>query len=200
MLSPTGRLALSSGPTCSVSVSFVGYVSTPAPSPCERLSPSPSTMSWSDSQMVFGLPSFGRLRLPARAGTIWASQVLGVSLHTCHALSRPRQTLSNLTFGSCFVLASGTLTPSPSALLFLTGLYQASGSAVSLAACVIPCVRFNRFVRPLTSPPHGCNTRYDWLVRPYSTGTLTQLETPSFAWRTRVQTLVCDAREPQSKD
>ena len=29
----------------------------------------------------------------------------------------------------------------------MTGLYQASGSAVSLTACVIPCVRFNRFVR-----------------------------------------------------
>src|SRR5258705_13434211 len=35
----------------------------------------------------------------------------------------------------------------------------------------------------LTPPPHGCNTRYDWLVRPYSTGTFTQLETPSFSWR-----------------
>jgi hypothetical protein len=141
-------------------------------------------MSWSDSHMAFGSPSFGRLHLPARAGTIWASQVLGVSLHTCHALARPRQTLGNLTLSGCSVLASGSVTPSPSASLLLTRLYQASESAVSLTACVISCVRFNRFVRPLTSPPHGCNTRYDWLVRPYSTGTLTQQETPSFAWRT----------------
>src|SRR6266849_8097669 len=37
--------------------------------------------------------------------------------------------------------------------------------------------------RLLTSPPHGCNTRYEWLVRPCSTGTFTQSETPSFAWR-----------------
>ena len=47
------------------------------------------------------------------------------------------------------------------------------------------------FRSALTPPPHGCNTRYEWLVRPYSTGTFTQLETPSFAWRTRVQTSVC---------
>ena len=31
---------------------------------------------------------------------------------------------------------------------------------------------------------HHCNTRYDWLVRPCSTGTFTLQETPSFAWRT----------------
>ena len=97
--------------------------------------------------MTFGSPSFGRLHLPARAGIIWASQVLGVSLHTCHALARPRQTLGNLTLNGCYVLASGTLKPSPSASLLLTRLYQASETAVSLTAYVIPCVRFNRFVR-----------------------------------------------------
>ena len=36
----------------------------------------------------------------------------------------------------------------------------------------------------LTAPPYGCNTRYEWLVRPFSTGTCTQSETPSFPWRT----------------
>src|SRR5882757_5917754 len=84
----------------------------------------------------------------------------------------------------CSVLASGTLKPSPSVSLLLTRLYQASESAVSLTAYVIPCVRFIRFVRLLTAPPHGCNTRYEWLVRPCSTETFTQSETPSFAWRT----------------
>jgi len=56
-----------------------------------------------------------------------------------------------------------------------------------------PCVRFNRFVRSLTAPPHGCNTRYEWLVRPYSTGAFTQSETPSFAWRTSdlIRNLLC---------
>ncbi len=49
------------------------------------------------------------------------------------------------------VWASGTLTPSPSALSAMTGLYQALGSAVSPAVYVIPCARFNCFVR--ASPP-----------------------------------------------
>ena len=31
---------------------------------------------------------------------------------------------------------------------------------------------------------NNCNTRYEWLVRPYSAGTFTLQETPSFAWRT----------------
>jgi len=31
---------------------------------------------------------------------------------------------------------------------------------------------------------NNCNTRYEWLVRPYSTGTFTLKEAPSFAWRT----------------
>lgn len=75
-LTPTGRFALLSVPSCPVSVSFAGFVSTPAPSPCERLSRSLSTMSWSDSQVVFSSPSFGRLHLPAFAGTSWVSQVL----------------------------------------------------------------------------------------------------------------------------
>jgi hypothetical protein len=33
-------------------------------------------------------------------------------------------------------------------------------------------------------PPSLCNTWYEWLVRPYSVGTLTPQEAPSFAWRT----------------
>jgi len=72
----------------------------------------------------------------------------------------------------------------------ITGLYQASGSAV--------------FLEPALSLPKGprsfpvyasivsfgfrllynCNTRYEWLVRPCSPGTFTLQEAPSFAWRT----------------
>ena len=66
----------------------------------------------------------------------------------------------------CSVLASGSPKPSPATSLTLTGLYQALETAVSLTAYLIPCVRFNRFVRLLTSPPDGCNTRYEWLVSP----------------------------------
>jgi len=55
------------------------------------------------------------------------------------------------------VLASGSLTPSPSALGWfspshqISGLYHASGSAVFPVACAVPCVRFNDVVRSLMS-------------------------------------------------
>ncbi len=62
-----------------------------------------------------------------------------------------------------FVLASGPLRPSPSALA-ISGLYQASGNAVFLVAYVIPCVRFNclvrRFRASVTIATLGTN---DWL-------------------------------------
>ena len=60
----------------------------------------------------------------------------------------------------------------------------------SFRECGLPCglrdslCTLQPFRSALTAPPHGCNTRYEWLVRPCSTGTFTQLETPSFAWRT----------------
>src|SRR2546425_7523404 len=94
-------------------------------------------------------------------GTIWASQVLWCFSsrvpRSCPTPADPRQPHHR----GCSVLASGTPIPSPPAPLTLTRLFQASGTAVSLTACVIPCVRFNRFVRSLTPPPHGCNTRYE---------------------------------------
>jgi hypothetical protein len=37
-------------------------------------------------------------------------------------------------------------------IIALTGLSQASGSAVSLAVYVVPCVRFNCFVRFVPPP------------------------------------------------
>jgi len=40
-------------------------------------------------------------------------------------------------------VSAAPLTPSPSALNAMTGLYQALEIAVSPAVCVIPCVRFN---------------------------------------------------------
>jgi len=85
-------------------------------------------------------------------------------------LTTPAKTLGNLTFYGCSVWASVSSTPSPSALLDLTRLYQASKSAVSLTAYVMPCVRFNRFVRWSAHLLHDCNSQYEWLVRPYSTG------------------------------
>lgn len=59
-----------------------------------------------------------RIRLPELCpGATRVSQVPGASLHASHALCGPRQTLRALTrFSALFVLASGPLTPSPSAL------------------------------------------------------------------------------------
>jgi hypothetical protein len=85
-------------------------------------------------------------------GTARVSQVLDASLHAYHALRRPRQTLQALTPFGPFVLASGTLKPSPPALWLFSRLCQALGSAVSPAVYVVPCVRFNCFVRLFFSP------------------------------------------------
>ena len=111
-------------------------------------------------------------------GTIRVSQVLNISLHTCHALRGPRQTLRSLSFIGFFVLASGPLTPSPSALSSITGLYQ------DFRECGLPCgLRGSlctlQLFRSVVDLLHNCNTRYGWLVRPYPAGTLTLQETPS---------------------
>jgi len=57
------------------------------------------------------------------------------------------------------------------------GLLKGSGSAVSLTAYLVRCVRFNYFVR--LSPSDSCNTRQGWLARPCPTRTLTLSEAPS---------------------
>jgi hypothetical protein len=171
-------------PSCPVGVSFAGFVSTPAPSPCERLSRSLSTMSWSDSQVVFGSPSFGRFHLPALAGTNWASQVLW-----CFSSRMPRS----------FPTPADPRQPHPWRLLCF-GFWNTKTIAIcfiiineavsSFRECGLPyglrdsLCTLQPLRSALTAPPHGCNTRYEWLVSPYSTGTFTQSETPSFAWRT----------------
>ncbi len=171
-------------PSCPVSVSFAGFVSTPAPSPCKRLSRSLSTMSWSDSQVVFSSPSVGRLHLPARAGTSWVSQVLW-----CFSSHMPRS----------FPTPADPRQPHPWRLLCF-GFWNTQTMAVcffnideavsSFRECGLPyglrdsLCTLQPLRSALTPPPHGCNTRYEWLVRPSSTGTCTQLETPSFPWRT----------------
>ncbi len=139
------------------------------------------------------------LRCP---GTTRVSQVPGISLHASHALCGPRQTLRALTLSSAlFVLASGSLTPSPSGLWdFRPSLYRGCikswGIAVSLAGYVVPCVRLNRFVRLcsllLNYLPNSCNTRYGWVVSPYPAepalsvveGDFHPARNAKFAWRT----------------
>ena len=80
---------------------------------------------------------------------------------------RPRQTLGNLTCLRLLCMGFWNTT-SPSALKLLTKLYQASGSAVLLTACVMPCVRFNRLVSfgsclsMLQVPTLGLTTTFPW--------------------------------------
>jgi hypothetical protein len=61
------------------------------------------------------------------------------------------------------------------------------GSLKSLASLLQHRGFLSATVTPLTGLSgllHHCNTRYEWLVRPCSTGSFTLQETPSFAWRT----------------
>src|SRR6266498_5858218 len=134
--------------------------------------------------MFLGSPSFGRLHLPAPAGNIWASQVLWCfSSHMPRSYPTPADPrrphlLRLLRFGFWF---SNTI-----AICFITvdeavSSFRECGLSYGLrdSLCTL-----QPFRSALTYPPHGCNTRYEWLVRPCSTGTFTQPETPSFAWRT----------------
>jgi len=72
------------------------------------------------------------------------------------------------------VLASRSLTLSPSALLLLTRLKSLQGGAATPLACKILCVRFTPVVYVCYSIPTICNavrqrrnTRYGWVVSPY---------------------------------
>src|SRR5260370_42289251 len=132
--------------------------------------------------MIVGSPSFGRLCLPARAGTIWASQVLWCfSSHMPRSYPTPVDPRQPYPDG-CSVLASESPKSWPST-------FDIDGAVSSFGDCGLPYGLRDSLCTPqplrsaLTPPPHGCNTRYEWLVRPCSTGTSTQSETPSFSWR-----------------
>jgi hypothetical protein len=89
-------------------------------------------------------------------GALRVSQVLGVSLDTCHALRGPRQTFEHspcrtLRMGFWAVKTIAICFAMPGIATLISGLYQASGSAVFPVAYVVPCVRFNCIVR--FSPP-----------------------------------------------
>jgi len=85
------------------------------------------------------------------SGADGASQVPDVSLYACHALRTPADPLESHPIDS-FVLASATLTASPSAL-YCSECNEAvpdiQGSANSLVAYMVPCVRFTDLVRQL---------------------------------------------------
>ena len=101
-----------------------------------------------------------------KPGTRRVSQVPDASLHACHALrwtpADPRGPHRESVRLCWLPMPLKTL---PSALNAMTGLYQALESTVSPAACMFPCVRFNRLVRPFASSVAVATLgRSGWLI------------------------------------
>jgi hypothetical protein len=128
-LSPTVRFALIIRPTCPVKVSFMGYDCLSAPSPSKLIEPTRERLSrlrvlWADPTpwQLSALPTcrFGSTYLALSQVPPGSPKFLMLlsrtySCATSHALRGPRQTFRALTILALFVLASGTLTPWPSA-------------------------------------------------------------------------------------
>jgi hypothetical protein len=114
-----------------------------------------------------------------------------ISLQACHALRGPRQTFRNLTQkNGSFVLASSSLTPSPSApqrttplLRYYRGYLKSSAYAVYLwptwFSVYASAISFGSFVLL-----HNCNTRYGLVVSLCPIGSFTLQEMGSFTCRT----------------
>ena len=148
-----------SSPSCPVGVSFTSYAKLYIPFPCTWLSHAQSTMNVSDSHHSLQ-PSFvGWVGLPAStvippvSGTEWVSQVLIISLDTCHAQAH-RQTLQSLT-------KTTPLCRLPLRLqcrhlhLYSNDAESASGTCVSPVTYTVLCVRF-------TSVVPVCRSRNRW--------------------------------------
>ena len=95
------------------------------------------------------------------------------------------------------VLASGTLTPSPTASVAANGAESLRGGTSPLRPAM-----FSVYASPvLFAPDHPGlrnrrNTRYGLLVKLYPMGTYTPKEAPSCAWRTNVRHHL--AQKPQA--
>jgi len=127
------------------------------------------------------------------SGIARVSQVLDASLHAYHALCGPRQTLQDLTTPRS--LRVGFWAVNTIAICSI----RFNGAVSSFGECGLPCglrdslCTLQLFRSGLSSLLLSCNTRYEWLVKPYSTGTFTRPEAPSFAWRTN------DVHQPRSR-
>ena len=121
-----------------------------------------------------------------RPGPSQASHVLDASLHAYHALRGPRQTLGDLTHAIPLCRLLGRSTHRHLHDARSRGCLTRAGVRSPLRSTWFPVyastVSFGCL--PLL---HRCNTRYEWLVRPYSAGTFTLPEAPRFAWRTNAQ-------------
>ena len=117
----------------------------------------------------------------------------------CCLVSRQCHNISTLVrTDDSSVLASRTLTLSPSAFMLLTRLKSLQGGAATPLAYKILCVRFTPVVHVCYSlhdhlqrcPPEAQLDTGGWLTltrdhpNPSPTGTFTRQEAPSFAWRT----------------
>jgi len=86
------------------------------------------------------------------------------------------------------VLASGTLTPSPTASVASNGAELLRGGTSPLRPAM-----FSVYASPVLFAPdrpelrNKCNTRYGLLVKLYTMGTFTPEEAPSCAWRTNAE-------------
>ena len=94
-----------------------------------------------------GSVSVSHAKASLQAGTDRVSQVPDASLHASHALGGPRQTLGELTKNAFLCVGFWRVNTIAICILLVTRLSQALGSAGSPAGYVVPCVRFNCFVR-----------------------------------------------------
>lgn len=170
-----------------VHVSFGGYDLLPAPSPmylyyclfpCRRLSRLLSTMSWSEFPVPSSTPTL-RLAVPTCfAGGKGHSQVLvQFSSSMPHSLTPVESTRAHHI--ALFMLASVTLTASPSAFSIFNGAESSQEVRSSLRPTGFAALRPESYQT-------GRKTRYWWVVSPCQIETFILSEPPSFAWRTNV--------------
>ena len=160
-------------------VSFEEYDLPSTPSPCRRLSRPQSTMGRSEFPVPCSTSTL-RLTVPTCfAGGQGHSQVLvRFSSSMPHSLTPVESTRTHHI--ALFMLASVTLTTSPSTFVHLTGLNR-------LRKCGLPYGLLDSLstLRP-ESHQTVRKTRYWWVVSPYQIETFILSEPPSFAWRTNV--------------
>ena len=136
-------------------------------------------MSWSEFPVPCSTPTL-RLAVPTCfAGGQGHSQVLvRFSSSMPHSLIPMESTRAHHI--ALFILASVTLTTSPSTFVHLTGLNR-------LRKCGLPYGLLDSLstLRP-ESHQTVRKTRYWWVVSPYQIETFILSEPPSFAWRTNV--------------
>ncbi len=139
-----------SGPTCPAPVSRAGCEPLSTASPCGRLSRPPSTPSGSDARQILDAPrGAAYLGVPQEPpGPPKFSTLLSTHPALFVDPGRPSGTSPSRSLCVGFWPVNTIAICLPA----LPGLYHASGSAVSPAGYVVPCVRFSWVVRAHTPP------------------------------------------------